>query len=83
MAKKNSYQQANEDIVALMVEAKSRNGWSDRELGKLIGEKGITEAALRNKRSMRVLPNMRFCDVMKIAEMSGYDIRFVKRGICG
>ena len=59
MAKKNAYQQANEDIAAIIAEAKSRKGWTDKDIGKLIGSKGIKAESVKNNRSRGVFPNMR------------------------
>ncbi len=77
--KKTPYQQEHEDIAAIIVEAKSRKGWTDKDIGKLIGPNGIEERTVRNNRSMKAFPNMRFCDVSVLADAAGYDIKFVKR----
>ena len=77
--KKTSYRQAHDNIAAIIAEAKSRKGWTDKDIGKLIGPHGIGEGTVRNNRSMKVFPDMRFCDVSVLADAAGYDIRFVKR----
>lgn len=81
MAKKNAYQQANEDIAAIIAEAKSRKGWTDKDIGKLIGSKGIKAESVKNNRSRGVFPNMRFCDVSVLAEAAGYDVVFRKKEV--
>ena len=83
MGKKTSYQKAHENIAALISELKVRKKWTDEEVGKLVGENGIKAESLRNNRNNGRLPSMRFCDVMKIAEMSGYNVEFIKRGTHG
>ena len=39
--KKTPYQQAHEDINVIFAELKARKGWTDKEIGKYIGENGI------------------------------------------
>ena len=77
--KKTKYQQMHEDINAIMAELKSRKGWTDKEIGKYIGENGIKESGVRAKRTRKDLPKIRFCDLSLLLDIAGYDIRFVKR----
>ena len=65
-----------------MAEAKVRKGWTDTDMGKLIGKNGMRPESLKNNRSRKILPNMRFCDVMIIADAAGYDVRFQRREVC-
>lgn len=79
MIKKTAYQQAHEDINAIIAELKARKGWTDKEVGKLIGENGIKGPCVRVKRTNKEFPKIRFCDLSLILDLAGYDIRFVKR----
>lgn len=79
--KKTPYQQAHEDINAIIAELKSRKGWTDKEIGKYIGENGIKATSVRHKRDQKAFPKIRFCDLSLILDLAGYDIKFVKREI--
>ena len=77
--KKSPYQQSHEDIAAIIAELKSRKGWTDKEIGKYIGENGIKAASVRQKRERKEFSKLRFCDLLLILDLAGYDIKFVKR----
>ena len=79
--KKTAYQKEHEDIAAIIAEVKVRKGWTDKEVGKLIGPRGIKAGTLKDKRVQKTLPNMRFCDVAVLADAAGYDIKFQKREV--
>ncbi len=77
--KKAPYQQMHEDINAIIAELKARKGWTDKEIGKYIGDNGIKADSVKQKRQQKDFPKIRFCDLSLILDLAGYDIRFVKR----
>lgn len=77
--KKTPYQQAHEDINVIFAELKARKGWTDKEIGKYIGENGIKADSVKCKRNQGLFPKIRFCDLSLLLDLAGYDIRFVKR----
>lgn len=77
--KKGWYQKAHEDIAAIIAELKSRKGWTDKDIGGLIGDNGIKAGSVQCKRNNGEFPKIRFCDLFAILDLAGYDIRFVKR----
>lgn len=78
MAKKTAYQQANEDIAAIIAEAKIRKGWMDRDVGKILS---LTACTISRKRSKKELPELSFSGVILLADAAGYDVKFQKREV--
>lgn len=74
--KKTPYQQAHEDIEAIISEAKVRKKWQDKDIGKVLG---VTACTVSRKRTSGILPEIAFSKVSILADAAGYDIQFVKR----
>lgn len=80
VATKNAYQQANEDIATLIAEVKTRKKWLDKDVGSVMNIRDLT---LQYHRSQGTFPNMSFRKILLLADVGGYDIKFVKRETYG
>lgn len=75
--KKNPYQQAHEDIAAIIAEVKARKKWQDRDIGKILEVKDATVSAHRRRGTF---PNMSFGKIILLADVAGYNIKFERKG---
>lgn len=78
MANRKLYEQANEDITALIAETKARKKWEDKQIGQIIDVKPKTVSDHRIKGTF---PNMSFFKVLFLADAAGYDLVFRKREV--